>query len=184
MEGARSCHQGTTQTVDQRHRRTVHQTLTGPKHCLQYNCLGEYGDIDDNTLAENEKRLVEPWDGVEQLENVFTHIHECIDFTEAAEQPYTDKQILSKALAIVFNMGLYADDIKEWNKFAGNLKNLATFKTHFLNAQKTLRKQRATTKQMGYGLAAVQIQEISEQFANFVSSERAEKAADCATKNC
>jgi hypothetical protein len=134
-----------------------------------------------NALAENEKRLVEPWDGVEQLENVFTRIHECIDFAEAAEQPYTDKQILSKALAIVFNTGLYADDIKEWNKFGANLKNLATFKTHFLKAQKTLRKQRTTTKQMGYGLAAVQIQEISEQFANFVSAERADKAADRAT---
>jgi hypothetical protein len=35
---------------------------------------------------------------------------------------------------------------------------------------------------MGYGLAAVQIQEISEQFANFVSSEQVEKAADCMTK--
>jgi hypothetical protein len=89
---------------------------------------------------------------------------------------------LSKALAIVFSTGLYADDIKEWNKFAANLKNLATFKMHFLKAQKTLRKQRATTKKMGYGLAAVQIQEISEQFANFVSSERAEKAADRETK--
>jgi hypothetical protein len=144
--------------------------------------FAEYGDIDDNALAENEKRLVEPWDGVKQLENVFTRIHECIDFAEAAEQPCTDKQILSKALAIVFHTGLYADDIKEWTKFGANLKNLATFKTHFLKAQKTLCKQRATTKQMGYGLVAVQIHEILEQFANFVSSEQAEKAADRATK--
>jgi hypothetical protein len=56
-----------------------------------------------------------------------------------------------------------------------NLKTLTTFKTHFLKAQKTLRKQRATTKQMGYGLAAVQFQEITEQFANFVSTEQAER---------
>jgi hypothetical protein len=106
--------------------------------------FAEYGDIDDNALAENEKRLVEPWDGVEQLENIFTRMHECIDFAEAAEQPYTDKQILSKALALIFNTGLYADDIKEWNRMPINQKNLATFKTHFLKAQKTLRKQRAT----------------------------------------
>jgi hypothetical protein len=122
---------------------------------------------------------------VEQLENVFSRIHECIDFAKASEQPYTDKQILSKVLAFIFNTGLYANDIKEWAKLAANLKTLPTFKMHFLKVQKTLRKQRAMTKQMGYGMATVQIQEISEQlqFANFVSSERAEKAADHATKN-
>jgi hypothetical protein len=58
--------------------------------------FAEYGNIDNNALAENEKWFVEPWDGVEQMENVFTRIHECIDFAKAAEQPYMDKQILSR----------------------------------------------------------------------------------------
>jgi hypothetical protein len=40
------------------------------------------------TLADNKKQLVVSWDGTEQLEIVFGCIHECIDFAEAADQPW------------------------------------------------------------------------------------------------
>jgi hypothetical protein len=41
--------------------------------------FNECGDIDDNAVADNEQRMVETWDGAEQLETVFARIDEYIE---------------------------------------------------------------------------------------------------------
>jgi hypothetical protein len=96
----------------------------------------EYGAIDDNDLMANNKKFEEPWDGAEPLENVITWIQDCCDFAEAAEQPYTAQQILSKAFAIVFNTGLYFEACQKWKALTPAQKTLANFRQHFLKDQR------------------------------------------------
>jgi hypothetical protein len=37
----------------------------------------------------------------DQLQKYFACMKECVEFAEAADEPYTDKHVLSKALAII-----------------------------------------------------------------------------------
>jgi hypothetical protein len=53
-------------------------------------------------------------------------------------------------------------------------KTYANFKHHIVLAQQDIRNEQRTSKEAGYGLAA-QAELITENFANFVTNERAIK---------
>jgi hypothetical protein len=125
-------------------------------HAMTTYLFTAYGKIDDESIVANEKKFIEPWDGTSPFENVIERIDECMDFAEAAEQPYTVPQILSKIYTLVYDTGLYFDACeKRKDEPAAN----------------------QTMKQSNYGLSVSRMEEMAEKFAGYVAVDRAEKEA-------
>jgi predicted metalloprotease len=134
-----------------------------------------YGNIDDESIMVNEKKMIESWDGSSPFENVIERIDECVDFAEAAGQPYTAPQILSKIYTLVYDTGLYFDACEKWKDLPAANQTYADFKMHFLKAQRTHRNQQRTMKQSSYGLSVARMEEMADKFAGYVAVDRAEK---------
>jgi hypothetical protein len=92
---------------------------------------------------------------------------------------YINEQVLAKTHAIVFNTGLYYDALEKRDEVPIGCDN---FCKHMIQTQTQLQTKR-TSKQQGYGLAVEQIQELTENFCNFVTHERIEKENDWSTIN-
>jgi hypothetical protein len=137
-----------------------------------------YGNIDEQSVMLNEKKFTEPWDGSSPFENIIERIDECVDFAEAAAQPYTAPQILSKIYTLVYDTGLYFDACEKWKDLPAASQTYDAFKLHFLKAQKTHRNQQRTMKQSNYGLSVTCMEEMAEKFAGYVAVDRAEKDSD------
>jgi hypothetical protein len=97
-----------------------------------------YGNIDDESIVVNEKKFIEPWDGTSPFENIIERIDECIDFAEAAEQPYSAPQILSKIYTLVYNTGLYFDACKNGKKHCRPIKHTINSKCTSLKPRKRI----------------------------------------------
>jgi hypothetical protein len=74
---------------------------------LLVHLFTQYGDINPNDLAENDKRFIEPWDGAESFENITERFEDCIEFARAALSPYSDSQIMNRATLVVYNTRLF-----------------------------------------------------------------------------
>jgi hypothetical protein len=138
----------------------------------------EYGNIDDESIVVNEKKIIEPWDGTSPFENMIERIDACVDFAEAAAQPYSAPQILSKIYTLVYDTGLYFDACEKWKELLPANQTSDQFKLHFLKAQKTHRNQQRTMKQSNYGLSVARMEEMAGKFAGYVAVDRAEKDLD------
>jgi hypothetical protein len=136
-----------------------------------------YGHITSTDLIENNRKLESDWDPTEPWQTVMTRIKQCCDYAQDARRPYSEAQKLSKAHALVFNTGLYFDALDKWDELQPLSRTYLQFCTHITQAQNRLR-NKATTKQHGYGMAMEQMQELTKNFCNMVSSDRQEKEND------
>jgi hypothetical protein len=135
-----------------------------PKDLLKY-LFDTYGKITPEDIIENEKKFTEDWDGDEAFEIVIERINNCVEFAKEAESPYTDKQIMIRALTLVSKTGLYADDLKDWKKRSENRQTWRHFQKFMLKAQTEFRQQQTTNKQIGYGLQAAKMEVTAELIA-------------------
>jgi hypothetical protein len=94
---------------------------------LLIHLFTQYGDINPNDLADNEKRFIEPWDGAEPFENIIERFDDCIEFAKAALLPYTPTQVMNRATLVVYNTGLFYEDLKKWDAMPGSQQNLRRF---------------------------------------------------------
>jgi hypothetical protein len=136
-----------------------------PKEILTY-LFDTYGKITPEDLVANDKRLIEEWDGVEPFESVIERVNECIEFAQEADREYTENQVLDRVLVVVAKCGLYADDIKDWNKVPDEDKTWPEFQEFMLKAQTEFRRNQQNNKQTGYGMSAEQF----EALANLVAA--------------
>jgi phosphomannomutase len=90
--------------------------------------------------------------------------------------------VLAKTHAIVFNTGLYHNTLEKWEEVPISQANYDNFCKHMIQAQTRLQNKK-TSKQHGYGMAAEQIQELTENFCNIVTSEQQDKDNDCTAIN-
>jgi hypothetical protein len=135
-----------------------------PKDLLKYLFV-TYGKITPEDVIENEKKFTEDWDGDEAFEVVIERINNCVEFAKEAVSPYTDKQVMIRALTLVSKTGLYADDLKVWKKRSENKQTWRHFQKFMLNAQTEFRQQQTTNKQIGYGLHAAKMEIAAELMA-------------------
>jgi hypothetical protein len=89
----------------------------------------QYGDINPNDLANNNKRFSELWDGSEPFENVSEQFEDCIEFAWAALSPYSDAQIMNRATLVVYNTRLFYEELKKWDARPAAHKSLGNFVT-------------------------------------------------------
>jgi hypothetical protein len=136
-----------------------------------------YGKIQSTDLQANNKCFDEDWDPAETFQTLMARVKQCREFATDAGQPYSDEQVLAKTQAIVFNTGLYHETLEKWEEVPVAHATYDNFCKHIIQAQTRLQSKR-TSKQHSYSLAAEQIQELTENFCNLVSSERNNKEND------
>jgi hypothetical protein len=116
---------------------------------------------------------MEAWDRSCLFETIITRIDKCVAYAAYAGEPYMLGQILSKTFHIVFQIG-------EWKQQPAAAKTYVLFKKHILLAQQDNRNEEHTTKQTRYGLAAQKLEEMTENFANYVAVEQVTQASTLA----
>jgi hypothetical protein len=147
-----------------RNKYTRYSAIT-PNEMLKH-LFNNYGKVTPEDIVLNENRLNEPWEGTEPFENIVDRVEECVQFAIEAERPYTADQILDWVIRIVPKTGIYQDEMKEWKKKVVADKTWKNLKAFMVDAQKTNRENKLNNKQMGYGLAAEQL----ELLANLMSA--------------
>jgi hypothetical protein len=89
---------------------------------LLVHLFTQYGDINPNDIADNDKWFSKLWDGVELFENISKQFDDCIKFAQAALLPYTMAQIMNQATLVVYNTGLFYEDLKKWDNIPAATK--------------------------------------------------------------
>jgi hypothetical protein len=111
----------------------------------------------------NNKRFDEDWDPSETFQTIMARIKQCREFAINAGQPYSEEQVLAKTHAIVFNTELYHNTLEKWEVVPISQATYDNFCKHMIQEQTRLQNKK-TSKQHGYGMAADQIQELTENF--------------------
>jgi hypothetical protein len=149
---------------------------------ILHDLFENYGKIRSTNLLANNKKFDQEWDPLDTFQSVLARIKQCCDFAANTSQPYSEEQKLAKAHAIVFNTGLYYDALEKWEEVPPAQANYENFCKHMIQAQTQLQTKR-TSKQQGYNLAVEHMQELTDNFCNLVTQERANKENDQATIN-
>lgn len=147
---------------------------------LLQNLFTAYGGVKPKDLANNNTKMNAPWDAALPFETVIEQIEDAIEYADAGNQPYTAVQILNTAYNLVFNTGLFFDDIKAWNRRPDAEKTWDNFKTHFLEAYQ-MNQEQQNTMQAGFHAANAAQEnmwnETAEALANLASAQAVDRAA-------
>jgi hypothetical protein len=150
---------------------TINQLL------VQVHLFTQYGEINPNNIAKNDKCFSKPWDRAEPFENISEWFDNCMEFARAALSPYTPGQVMNRATLVVYNTGLFYAKLKKWDAKPAAHKTYEEICYHIREAQRVYCRQQQTSKQSGYGLAIQEIHDLVENFANTAVINRTEKAA-------
>ena len=108
-----------------------------------------YGDITPSELEDNDDRMRLPYDPTQPMETLYNQIEQAVDIAEAGQQPYTNKQVLTRAYNLILQTGLFTDPCREWRHKLPADKTWNNFKIHFAKAHKELRQQQDTAHRTG-----------------------------------
>ena len=79
------------------------------------------------------------YDPQHPIHGVFTAVDDLVDFSEAAQTPYTQPQCFNLAYRILNRTGMFQQRILNWNKKPQVQKNWSNFKQHFCIAHQKLK---------------------------------------------
>ena len=102
-----------------------------------------YGVITPSDLADNDARMRETFDATKPVEELFQQIEDAVEYAEAAEAPYNDTQIVSRAYLLLLNTGMYNQACREWRRKPTVEQTWTAFKTFFAEVHRDLLAQRA-----------------------------------------
>jgi hypothetical protein len=115
----------------QRHRHVVGFANISLRKLLAY-LFQAYSQLTPQKLIDNQTAMQAPWDPNTPFEILIEQIEEGMEVADAANQAYTDAQILTLTYTLVYNTGLYFDECKTWNVRDAATKTWENFKTTFL----------------------------------------------------
>jgi hypothetical protein len=158
-----------------KHDRSMYNAV--PLEQMLAHLIDEYGEISHEDYKLNEAKFNEPWDGAEPIELIVARWNKCIKLAAASGKPYSDEQILEKAFAIVYDCGLYYEELKDWKRKPAHQRTYLLFQSHVKAAQKEYRLQQRTSKRSGFGLATQELVAATEHFAYFMAQAESKEAA-------
>jgi hypothetical protein len=134
---------------------------------LLQHLVDEYGKITGGEWEENMLRMREPWNPETTFETLIAQFDKGMEYADAACCSFSPSQILMMAEWLIFNTGLFHDDIKVWHATPVDTRTWDSFQTFFHQAHQRYRRQKETTQQAGYYAAnAVFCLETREHIAN------------------
>ena len=99
-----------------------------------------YGNVTPRSLEDYEDRVKQMiYDPMQPIDEVFNAVVDLVDYSDAAQAPYTQKQTINIAYIILSRPGKFGKLILKWNRPGRNQKTRLHFKIYFRQAQKEYR---------------------------------------------
>ena len=141
-------------TFEETHLRILRNAHTGYNNATPLDMLNHlyrtYGQITPKDLEDNDQRMRTPYDPAQPITNLFAQLQEAVDFADAAQRPYSNEQLLSRAYNLVFQTGLYKDTCKDWRRLQDANKTWDQFKQIFHEAYRDLQSLETTAQNAKY----------------------------------
>ena len=113
---------------------TVGARVYKPNECPK-TILNRLRDIYGRTTPvekqANEQRWCQAWNPSDPIESLFMRLEDCFVFALASRPPYTEEQMVDKALTAIQSTGLYETAVLEWQGFDAANKTWPELKSHF-----------------------------------------------------
>ena len=124
-----------------------------------------YGKVPTREVKEKEHEvLATPFIPSDPMVTIYRPIEQLRILAEIAKIPYTEFQVVDFGLQLVKNTRDFENALGEWNQKPTQERTWDNFKTHFQNAQQTLKDIRGPTmKQAGYHHANHLAAELKEE---------------------
>ena len=121
-------------------------TVTEPLSVFLTWLFTNYGDIDHDTIKEEEKRVSEiTYDLQSPITDIFEPIQELEQLAIAGNRPYTQAQLVDMGVAIISNTHDFETALINWHSLPPLNQTWTAFKAAFTTARKFLRKVRGKT---------------------------------------
>jgi hypothetical protein len=104
-----------------------------PRAILQ-NLRTKYGNCTPAEKTANDAKFASPWNPNEPIEALFDRLEDCYVFSIMAKPPYTQEQLIDKAIMAIQRTGLYETAWLEWQGFTEENKTWQQLKLHFKEA--------------------------------------------------
>ena len=99
-----------------------------------------YGNVTLQTLFKQEQKVQQlVYDPMHPIDGVFVAIDKLVNFSKAAETPYSQPQCISLAYRILNHTGLFQRWIISWNNKPAVQKTWTNFKIYFRTAHQQLK---------------------------------------------
>ena len=121
-------------------------TVTEPLSDFLTWLFTNYGDIDHDTIKEEEKRVSAiTYDLQNPITDIFNPIQELEQLAIAGNRPYTQAQLVDLGVAIISNTHDFETALINWHSLPHQQQTWTAFKTAFTTARRFLRKVRGIT---------------------------------------
>ena len=112
-----------------------------------------YAKITPSDLKINNKRMNEPYDPNMPFKCLIEQIQDAVDYEAHAGSPYTPKQILGTAYDLVFNKGMFYNNLYNWRRKPTADQTWSNFKIFMMARYTEWRKENPNTADQKYGTA-------------------------------
>lgn len=138
-------------------------SITEPLNDLLAYLFRRYGNVTQVTLDKEEQKVKNmTYLLTDPINNVFQAVQDLGQLADAAENPFSDRQLLETGLHIIQNTHDFELAQIQWNQKPPADKTWVNFKTHFVNALTQLELVRGTTMQPSAFHAAQAMMEQTE----------------------
>ena len=86
-------------------------------------------------IADNELKIMQPWDFNMPFAMLVERFHECQQFTTNGNNPFTKLQLINKMLHLIIQTGAFSYIGHKWNNLNNVNKTFLNIITHFTNAE-------------------------------------------------
>ena len=109
-----------TGSVDKKYIADLHETYTGYNNVSIQDLFDylytNYGDLDEGDLATIEESMNLPYDPMEPFSVFITRIEDGMDLAEATGAPYSENQIVKKAVNLIVKAQCFPEGVCEWKR--------------------------------------------------------------------
>jgi hypothetical protein len=105
-----------------------------------------YGEIDDDALEDNLKKITAPWDPTTNIVEVFTNGAKCRKFAADGGEPIVDSKYMRILLQIFTDSGVFGRELEDWEAKPKADKTVSNLQKHFTEANKRRRKKEESLK--------------------------------------
>ena len=154
-------------TLKNTHTKKIHQSIPDILTFL----FTRYGEVDDKAQANKESEIRSmTFHPADPLVTIFTPLEDLRELGTYSSNPYSEAQIVQYALTIIKQTPDFEKYVETWYAKPRPEQTWSNFKTHFEEAQQSLKKVRGTTMhQASFQHANVLINDVKDEITHLKS---------------
>lgn len=114
------------------HRKTGYATVSTLQ--ILTHLYRTYGKISPADLLDNLNKLNAPYNPALPIVELFQQVEDCQDLAAAANNPFSDSQVVAYAYHNIYQTSMFSETCREWRRLPAADQTWAAFNTHFANA--------------------------------------------------